>query len=222
MIVAALLLLAAAPAARDPAAGLVPTWEQSYYAEGSMPNRALRAVGYCAAEGRPDGVRALLRTLPGSTAEADAVRDVGLDTYTCLVAGLKMTIRSTPLYRGTLAEFLYKRQLRSLRRKQPLPAVAAESPLGRWGAAPGEGDIPVARRTAACVVEHAPDRAEALLDFDSGAIGETRVLKEMRPEMLSCLRPGEALRVSRLTMRALIAEALYQASETYRELFKNA
>ena len=205
--------------------GRIPTWQQSYLAEGSMKLRVLRAIGYCAAEGRRKQVEALLRTMPGSSEENEAVQALDLESCNCLGGTWKMTLHSYPLYRGVLAEFLYKRLQRSPRKKVPLPAV--ETPAVNLAFAQGsppsrdEADA-VGRLVAACVTMKNPAEAHALITYDSGSIGETRSLRALRPVMLSCLPAGADLRVSRLAIRAMIAEALYQASEKHGEFFNHA
>jgi hypothetical protein len=215
----------AAPVRPEADTGRIPTWQQSYLAEGSMKLRVLRAIGYCAAEGRRNQVEALLRTEPGSPEEDEAVQALDLESYSCLGGTWKMTLHSYPVYRGVLAEFLYKRLQRSPRKKVPLPAAEASTvDLAFAQGSPSSRDQAdaVGCVVAACVTTKNPSEAHALITYDSGSVGETRSLRALRPVMLSCLPAGADLRVSRLAIRAMIAEALYQASEKHREFFNHA
>ena len=60
------------------------------------------------------------------------------------------------------------------------------------------------------------------MKYSYGSIGEGRALGLLRPTFLACLPNGERLRISRLNIRALIAEELYRASVTFKESFANA
>lgn len=210
-MIPALLALVLLVAAR-PAQGQVgedsrlPSWEQSHTREGNQTIRTLRALGYCLVRVRAGAAEALLASDPGSAAERTSLAALteGAD-HPCLYQTERMTIRSPPLLRGIVAEFSYQGGHPDRRALVARP-FAPGPPRGQW---PGAPDWNRGRRLAACTVHREPGRVHALIGFNHDSPGETRTLGALRPAMLSCLADGPPLTLSRLAIRAMLAEALY-------------
>jgi len=213
----ALLLLAAqlasaAPArAGEPPATRLPTWEQSHTLEGNQTVRTLRAFGYCLVRARASASEALMASRPGSAEESAAMTALSEgDDHPCLYQATRMVIRSRPLIRGIVAEFLYNRDNPGSRNHAPR---AFDRPFDP--AAPGWRETPdgaLGRWLAACAVHRGPGHARQMIRFNHDSPGETRALRAIRPALLHCLPQGRSLQVSRHVIRAMLAEALLDFS----------
>lgn len=195
-------------AAREPVDPRLPTWEQSQLMEGNQAVRTIRAFGYCAIRVRPAPSEAMVASLPYS-AEEQAAEDAlteGAD-HPCLYQTERMTLRSRPVVRGILAEFMYNRAVPGPRHYQPRPFNERFDPVNaRWRGQPNEA---LGRFVATCAVHRDPNPVHLMVRFNHYSPGETRELRALRPTMLACLPEGRSLNVSRLVIRALLAEALY-------------
>ena len=221
---------AAAQEAQEAQDSRIPTWDQSHLAEGYFTVRVARAFGFCSVDGRRRSVETLLQTEPYSPEEWDAVQALFAEPLPqCYAGNWRAVFRSVPFIRGIVAEYLYKKLNRRPLANTALPLnVSYETYLRRWSSSDGRA-LPqrvtnelTARWVATCATAAVPRAVHDVIRFDSGSPGETRALRALRPVLYACLPPDRALRVSRLTMRALLAEALYQASESQREAFRNA
>jgi hypothetical protein len=197
----------------------IPTWEQSHFKEGDVATRALYLLAVCVRHHRLEQVEKMLGTRPDSAEESAAVpliRPPAVDQ--CLMRASRLLIRNRDLLRGAFAEAIYNGRKVRPRTPETLPfdvpslmPLRSEDPQRRNAG----------RLVAACAVQRAPAAAHEVLQFNPGAIGELRALKALDPAFLSCLRPGESLRISRLAIRAELAEALYQAWKARPDRFSN-
>jgi hypothetical protein len=196
---------------------LVPTWKQSHLKEGDPAVRSLYIYAVCARNHRREAAEALLRTRPDSAEERALIPTVFPSGLTdCPIATTKLTIRSMALVRGAVAEALYNGDDIKPRGDSPLPL--AES----FKRDAGNSALAVGRWVARCSVRHNPRLAHRLVHERPGSVGETNALKALRPVFTACLPAGERLQVSRVAIRALVAEHLYEASMLFKESFANA
>jgi len=208
-LLALLLLLAPASApAQDDADSRLPGWHQWHTSEGNQTTRILRAFGSCALRVRAAAAAAMLASSPGSAAEGAAIAAlVEGENHPCLYQTTRMTLRSLPVLRGIVAEFAYNGGHPDRRRLEPRPLVPGDgATAGEW---PGAPDWNRGRRFAACTVHRDPRQVHALIGFNHDSPGETRSLRALRPTMLACLPGSGPLTLSRLAVRAMLAEALY-------------
>lgn len=217
-VAAALLASAGAgPAARAPE-GPVPSWRQSHFESGNTAVISLYVVALCARRENPEAAESLLRSAPDSQEERAAFeRLVPASIVDPCLARIRFAWRnrrmldSPVLFRGVIAETVYNgARIRPASATRPA-AGAAERPAS---AAP--------RIVARCAVERSPMLAHQVLRFGYGSPGEERALRALDQTFLACLPEGAQLGVSRLVMRALLAEALLQAARAARESFVNA
>lgn len=205
---ALLAIVLVAGAAPGPAQERLPTWAQSHTREGNQTTRTLRAFGNCLIRLRAAAANALLASDPGSDAEVAAIAAlVEGDDHPCLYQATRMTIRSRPLLRGIVAEFAYQASRPDRDALTPRPGPPGYDPGGpQWPDAP---DWNFGRWLAMCTVHREPARVHALIGFNHDSPGETRTLRALRPAMLACLGESRSVSLSRLVVRALLAEALY-------------
>lgn len=219
------LVLALAAACASPAATaaekslrLVPSWKQSHLETGNPTVRSVYRMAVCTRHHRREAAIALLATVPGSREESARMQEAipsGQTECPIKVTRLRISDRSV-LMRGALAEALYNGDRTKPRASSALPLIETpRHPVGGSAAAVG-------RSVARCAVRRRPLEAHAVLKYIPGAAGEERALRALKPTFLACLPPGERLGVSRLVIRALIAEELYHASVSFKESFANA
>ena len=207
---------AAAPAAeRSPP--LVPSWKLSHLEQGNQAVQAVYKLAVCARTKRREAAEALLATTPGSPDEGARLRAaMPLDKTDCPIGATKLTLHSPIFARGAVAEALYNGDRTKPRSASALPFSEA------YQASPSGSELVVARWVARCTVRREPRLAHQVLKWHYGSIGEQRALRFLRPTFLACLPSGSRLQVSRLNIRAIIAEELYRASVTFKESFANA
>lgn len=215
-----LAAIAAVPAfAQAGGESRIPTWKQSYLVEGTFDSRVLRAIGFCAVDGRRPIVEKLLATRAYSDQEAEAFDELFKPPlHECLAGDWSFRVNVGPVIRGVVAEYLYKKRGWRPRADALAPPPDFES----WAAAnvalpafasPKIRDLVFGSWVARCIVARNPRKAHQLVNFESGSPGETRSLAALRPDFLACVPEGKSLQVSRRTIRYAIAEALYHASQ---------
>jgi hypothetical protein len=206
----------AAPAAEKPAPP-VPSWKLSHLEQGDQAVQAVYRLAVCARSKQREAAEALLATIPGSPEEAAQLRVVMPSGETdCPIRATRLAIRNPVFPRGAVAEALYNGDRTKPRTASALPFSDVYQPY------PSGSELVVARWVARCAVRRAPRLAHEVLKWSYGSIGEGRALGYLRPAFIACLPPGKRLQVSRLNIRALIAEELYRASVTFKESFANA
>lgn len=209
-------LLVTAPLTATPRlAGRIPSWEQSHLKEGDVATRALYFLAVCIRNQRLAQAETMLRTRPNSPEEIAATPLVRPPAYDhCLIRTTKLVIHQRNVLRGAIAEAIYNgRQVRP-RSNAALPFdVTAVVPMGTTGGSN------FGRAVAACVVQREPARAHDVVQFNPGSIAEFRALKALAPTFTACLPADASLQTSRLSMRADLAESLYQAWRARPDLF---
>lgn len=203
----------AAPAAEKPPP-LIPSWKQSHLKQGDQGVQAAYRLAACARIKWREAAEALIATSPGSPEEAARLAvAMPSDQTACPIRGGRLTIHSRVFARGAVAEALYNGDRTKPRAASALPLAETYRP-SRSGS-----ELVVARWVARCAVRREPRLAHGVVKRGYGSIGEERALGVLRPTFLACLPKGERLQISRLNIRALIAEELYRASVTFKEAF---
>lgn len=200
---------------RVPIGSRIPRWPDL------APQREAVAVlhrfGLCVATTRTKEAKALLSAVPYSPEHKRWIATInGRDGSKCLDAG-KMKLTGT-LYRGAVAEGLYQSDV-ALRQRPlevmdpPLSLEALVAPIVANAKEPITDDdraLFVARWLSYCIAHEGPDRIRAYLATKPASADEVRALNSMNDVFTKCLPKGQTLKVDRLTIRAMLAEALYQ------------
>ena len=219
LLFAAALLspVSAAHGASDPDSR-IPSWRQSHFESGNPAVISLYTAAHCARLRDMNTVNLLLGSAVGSTEERAAFARLlpPEELETCLSRirydwRNRSMLRGPARLRGALAELDYAgARLRPAPGGQPRD-LSAQQPLS---AAP--------RAVASCAVARSPLLAHEVLRYPYGRPGEQRALQALDATFLACLPEGSRLIVTRLTMRALIAQALYEAARSQSGSFVHA
>ena len=110
------------------------------------------------------------------------------------------------IYRGMLAEWLIKGDVATY---AALPALPRQLTYSRIWYAATERDVSV-DEMATCVSEIAPTETLALLKTEPYSDAEGTTFAAVVPSMGACLRAGVKLTGNRQSLRAALADALYQ------------
>ena len=209
--------LAGAAAAAQKAPPLIPSWKQSHFEEGDVTVRTVYRLAVCAVKRRREAVEALLATPPGSAEESARLPAAMPSGETdCPIQMRRLAIPGRIFVRGALAEALYNGDVLKPRAMSALPLSDTFQP-SKYGS-----QFVVGRWVARCAVRREPRLAHEVVKWNPGSMGEARALRMLKPTFIGCLPQGERLQVSRLNIRALVAEELYHASVTFKESFANA
>lgn len=216
LVLAALATGASASALAAEQAPAVPDWKQSQFEEGNPAVRSVYILAVCARNHRRAIVEAMLATEPDSAEESRLIREAVPSGLTeCPIRAEKVRIFSEMFMRGALAEAIYNGdKMKPRTASLPFTETFADADRGNH--------LKVARWTARCAVRRNPKGAHQVVSFNPGAVGERRALLDLRPTFLSCLPAGERLEITRLKFRAMIAEELYRASNSFKESFSHA
>ena len=199
-------------------ARLVPSWKQSHFEEANPFVRSVYRYAVCARLYRRESAEALLATRPGSAEEAALIATMLPPNATdCPMRKRKPVKPTRILMRGAVSEAFYNGEHWKPRRR--ISALPLDGSLSH---SPRSSKVAVARWVARCAVRREPHLTHSMLKYNPGGVGETRSLRALKPVFLACLPDGERLRVSRLNIRALIAEELYLASRSFKTSFANA
>ncbi len=166
----------------------------------------MRDFARCVMRGDRDSAAALVASMPGSDAEATLTKRLKRKYDDCLA--LPDTARVSPmLVRGAIAGQLYD-QLYGFRS----PAgITAQGYGAKWLTGPGAPTGPVAARHAfaACIASTNPQAAHNLTLSASGSAEEKTALATLSGGFSACYPRGGTMRLNRIAIRALTAEAMY-------------
>lgn len=213
-----LLALAAQPAPARP----LPEWPQTQAAERDRAVRSLYVYAVCVRHERRARAIAFLALPPGSQAERSEEPNVFPRTTDCAIDEF-LRVRSYDLLRGAVAEAIYNFDRTRPRSADALPIETFE----RWResefmrGARMDGQREVNRWVARCATHRAPQLAQDLVAQIPGSLRERAALNALRPVFTLCLPQGRAVDASRLMIRTLVAEALYQASRAHPGAFRS-
>lgn len=223
--------------------GRLPEWAKSSLNQKSPAMRLLFYAALCFQERYRPQALALLASERGSAEEdriyGDLIRSSnraiseGKEHLVCFrnlaasqpnVGTGTVRFASKGLLRGAIAEAFYNRQGIRPRGPEAVPLLDDWTAIAaRWSAATNSDKRElVARWTAICAAHSSPQLVHRILRDNPGDVGETRALRALEPTFLRCLPQDKSLEVERLTMRALLAEGLWRASQANRAKFHNA
>ena len=224
------LLAALAVLLPSAAVAQIPTSTQDRMTTPGAPSRSeiartdavLRDVAACVTRRQPSRTLNLLRTIPGTDAEARVLLSFQSVMNSCyndhLNQGRSMSL-SLPLLRGIFAETW-------LRSDFPggLPAAAgAAPPPEEWIAARlVDGVAPTADKLhamARCVTARRPEAVNALLTAAPLGPEENAAFRSLQPDLVACLDAGIELTASRQALRAMLAEAAFHYARGRRDGF---
>ena len=168
-------------------------------------------VATCVVDNDMTDVRALLRTVPGSQAEARATKKVlvfygGCNDNKVMAGGFAWRER---------AETAEAAAVSLLSRSQP--DIAAAAGQGDWAFALPKGVQPAGydssnvgmRMLGDCVLRANPQGTLALLRADRGSAAETAAIAGLSGNFASCLTAGQTFKLKRQDLRLVVAEPLY-------------
>ncbi|MFA6114493.1 MAG: hypothetical protein WC729_10880 [Sphingomonas sp.] len=188
-------------------------------ADDTAKQRETYATAACVVEQEPTMVKALLRTLPGSSDESSVAADLGEIYTACSGDKYALTISrwSQSLYNGRPAMAAAAATAAADERGTN---VARLSEASAWysyaitGKRPGSGYDAVSlgmQEFGTCVVKAAPDGALQLVRSKAGSAEETQALAAIRPALPGCVVQGKPISMKRDQLRLMIAEPLYHA-----------
>jgi len=168
-------------------------------------------IAACVVDNDAGDVRILLKTVPGSPAEAAAARPVlqyygGCDGNKASDGVLAWRDR---------AEIANAALVKRIGKKTP--DVSAATQPG-WALEIGKGEVAGAdydssavgmRMLGDCVVRSAPQAAADLARSAPDSAGERTAIGQLSPVLAPCIPAGQNMRVKRADLRLLVAEPLY-------------
>ncbi|MGN6818582.1 MAG: hypothetical protein ACTHJR_07910 [Sphingomonas sp.] len=171
-------------------------------------------IAECVVDNDLSDVRWLLKTLPGSAAEAKATKKVlvfygGCSDNKAAAGALAWRER---------AEIAEAAAIGLLGRSRP--DVVAATAQGGWALTLPRGASPPAdydansvgmRMLGDCVVRANPQGALALIRADRGSAAETTAIAGLSGNFASCVARGKTFKLKRQDLRLVVAEPLYHA-----------
>jgi len=168
-------------------------------------------VAECVVDNDMNDVRALLRTVPGSQAEAKATKQVlvyygGCNDNKVMAGGFAWRERAE-IAEAAAASLLTRGQ----------PDVAAAAGQADWAFALPKGVQPAGydssnvgmRMLGDCVLRANPQVTLALLRSNRGSAAETAAIAGLSGNFASCLTAGQTVKLKRQDLRLVVAEPLY-------------
>jgi hypothetical protein len=156
--------------------------------------------------------RALLRTVPGSKDEERSVVGMRSRLEQCVNGDARAIQFTGFVLRGAVAEGIFL----AMYPTDPVGASAAvdrpdlpASWLQAYGKDPSIGPILALHQLAACVVRAAPVETSRLMRTTPGSAEESAGFQAVAPHLGPCVNQGRSFSSDKTTLRALIAEALY-------------
>jgi hypothetical protein len=179
--------------------------------------RGAHELASCLVNKYPRNVRALLATTSADQSQKAAKRLHGeVDCFSMsdrnhLVEGVLVSF-PPDVFRGMLAEYLLKKdaaQVRQLPLLQPLQQIYVRP----WY--PATARDPIVDEMATCVAEVNPAGTFAMLGTKAYSPAEGTAIAALSADFGRCLRAGAKLRANRQALRAALAEALYQRTQSW-------
>jgi hypothetical protein len=172
----------------------------------------LRHMGSCLYGKERGTARALLRTVPGSKDEERSVAGMRSRLEQCVNGDARAIQFTAFILRGAVAEGIFL----AMYPTDPLGTSAAvdrpdlpTSWVQAYGKNPSIGPILALHQLAACVVRAAPAETSRLMRTTPGSAEESAGFQAVAPHFTPCVNQGRSFSSDKTTLRALIAEALY-------------
>lgn len=199
-----------------PIGSRIPVWEEPQSEAGLNGTKVLYDFAECIAKRKEGGVRALLETMPASIAERTAVRKLMVRSTSCLTGASQMELVAFA-FRGAVAEALYRKQIPDRPTLQPIPMAETYASLTERLSAASATPVDEEQQStiaamwvAYCSVHEDPKAVDELIRTVPGSDAEAAALSELRSTVSGCLFQDQRGEFTRLTLRTLLAEALYQ------------
>ena len=183
---------------------------------------ALRDLAACVVRRQPGRTQTLLRTIPGTDAEARVLLSFESVMNSCYNAHLNQGRSlglSLHLLRGIFAETWLGSDFPG-----GISGLAGQGPVpDEWIAARLVGGVaPTADKLhamARCVTARRPDGVAALLAASPLGPQENAAFRALQPDLVACLDAGIELTASRQALRGMLAEAAYHYARARRDGF---
>jgi hypothetical protein len=169
-------------------------------------------IAECVVDNDKADVRALLKTVPGSPAEAKVIEKLLVFYGGC--SGNKL---ATGTFSWRERAEIAEAALAGARDRKGPDIVAAVGQEG-WGLAlPSSSKASVdydpvnvgVRTLGECILRANPQGALALVRTDRGGAGETATVNDLSGNLAACLPAGQTLKLKRQDLRLVVAEPLY-------------
>jgi hypothetical protein len=171
----------------------------------------LRHMGSCVYGKESVAARGLLRSVPGSKDEANRMTALHSRLEEC-VNGDAQAVRFTSfVFRGALAEGIFL----AMYPTDPVGPPSADrldlpaSWIEAYRKDPSIGATLAMHQLAACVVRTVPVETSRLVRSTPGSADESAGFQAIAPHLGPCVNQGRTFSSDRTTLRALLAEALY-------------
>jgi hypothetical protein len=166
--------------------------------------KVMHLFAACVAKTQKTGAKYLLTTEIGSADQSRAVNRLVGGNSRCLgLYAAKMSLSQT-LFRGAIAEALYKQQFRQLPISAPASLVKSVEDVR------GEASL-VLGAFARCVVSRKAGGVDALLRTTAASSDEEVAIGALKDIFDPCALERQTIEIDALTLRAALAEALYVA-----------
>jgi len=162
--------------------------------------QAMHNFAICAANRSPRGAARLLAMDFRTEAYTQALRRFALGHNSCTARRTSLRF-SGSLFAGGLAEQLLREPIGA----RPLALLVAHDPARPAIEARDETEA-----MGLCTVRQAPAETQALLATEPGSAQEAAAAAALTPAITACLTRGQAMRLNRPGMRALLALAAYR------------
>lgn len=172
----------------------------------------LRHIGSCVYSKDPGAARALLRFVPGSKDEDRWVSAWQSRLDQCVNGDSEGLRFVTFNLRGAVAEGIFLAKFPTDPVEGTVPADRSDLPatwLEAYRKDPSIGPALAMHQLAACVVRAAPAEASRLMRTNPGSAEEAGSFAALAPRFGPCVNRGQTFSSDKTTLRALIAEALY-------------
>ena len=196
-----------------PLGSRIPRWNSPPMASEREAVDVMRRFASCIVRTQRTRAERLLRTLPQSTDQVAVVRElVGRPTECLSARSMRL---SEILFRGAIAEVFLRETVLTGLTADPQPPGDYRAFAARLEAADVNGvddedrAAIVGRWLGQCVASERPDLIRDVLEVSPGSRDEQQALRAAETALSGCLLQGQVLNVHQLTMRALLAEALY-------------
>jgi len=171
-------------------------------------------IASCVVDNDMSDVRALLRTLPGSEAEARVTKKVlifygGCSDNKAVAGGLAWRERAEIAEAAAIAAIAHGGADIGAAVQQAGWALAL--PAGAKPPADYDASSVGMRMLGECVVRANPQGALGLMKADRGSTAEAAAITALSGNFASCLTAGQTLKVKRQDLRLVVAEPLYHA-----------
>ena len=170
----------------------------------------IRHMGSCLYGKERVAARGLLRSVPGSTDEARRLAALHSRLEECVNGDAEAVQSTNFVIRGAVAEGIFLAAFPTDPADQPASRPSLPTSwMEAYGKDPSIGPTLALHQLAACVVRAVPVEASRLVRTTPGSAEESAGFQTIAPHLGPCVNQGRSFSSNKTTLRALLAEALY-------------